>query len=101
MDGSDRSAGAAPSDMFSISACRDLLFHVQEKRLTLTEIEAFLRDNDLTFIGFEIASDVLHAYRSRFPDDRAATDLARWQVFETENPDTFVGMYQFWIQKKG
>jgi Flp pilus assembly protein TadD/SAM-dependent methyltransferase len=101
MDGGDRSAGAAASDMFSISACRDLLFHVQEKRLTLLEIEAFLRDNDLTFIGFEIASDVLHAYRSRFPDDRAATDLARWQVFESENPDTFVGMYQFWVQKKG
>jgi Flp pilus assembly protein TadD/2-polyprenyl-3-methyl-5-hydroxy-6-metoxy-1,4-benzoquinol methylase len=99
MDGGDRSAHAAPSDMFSISACRDLLFHVQEKRLTLPEIELFLRDNNLTFIGFEIASDVLHAYRSRFPGDRAATDLARWQVFEDENPDTFAGMYQFWIQK--
>lgn len=99
MDGG-RSAQAAPSDMFSISACRDLLFHVQEKRLTLTEIEQFLRDNDLTFIGFEIASDVLHAYRSRFPDDRPATDLARWQTFENEYPDTFVGMYQFWIQKR-
>ncbi|WP_295141050.1 tetratricopeptide repeat protein [uncultured Reyranella sp.] len=100
MDGGDRSAQAAPSDMFSISACRDLLFHVQERCFTLTEIELFLRENDLTFIGFEIASDVVHAYRSRFPDDRAATDLARWQIFETENPDTFAGMYQFWIQKK-
>lgn len=99
MDGG-RSAHAAPSDMFSISACRDLLFHVQEKRLTLAEIELFLRDNDLTFIGFEIASDVLHTYRSRFPDDRPATDLARWQTFENEYPDTFAGMYQFWIQKK-
>lgn len=97
---SGRSAHAAPSDMFSISACRDLLFHVQEKRLTLAEIDLFLRDNDLTFIGFEIASDVLHTYRSRFPDDRPATDLARWQTFESEFPDTFAGMYQFWIQKK-
>lgn len=99
MDEGDRSAHSVSSDMFSISGCRDLLFHVQEKCLTLTEIEQFLHENNLTFIGFEIASDVLHAYRSRFPDDRAATDLARWRVFEDENPDTFAGMYQFWTQK--
>lgn len=99
MDEGDRSVHSVSSDMFSISGCRDLLFHVQEKCLTLTEIELFLRENNLTFIGFEIASDVLHAYRSRFRDDRAATDLARWRVFEDENPDTFAGMYQFWTQK--
>ena len=70
MDGGDRSAHAAPSDMFSISACRDLLFHVQEKCLTLTEIELFLRDNDLTFIGFEIAPDIL---RRRLDRDSLTT----------------------------
>jgi hypothetical protein len=26
-------------------------------------------------------------------------DLDRWHAFETEKPDTFVGMYQFWVQK--
>ena len=31
------------SDFFSTSACRDLLFHVQEHRLTLPQINAFLR----------------------------------------------------------
>jgi hypothetical protein len=25
--------------------------------------------------------------------------LDRWHVFEQENPDTFAGMYQFWLQK--
>ena len=44
-------------------------------------------------------ADVLQSYQSRFPGDRAAINLARWQVFENENPDTFVGMYQFWVQK--
>ena len=48
-----------------------------------------------------IAADILHAYRRRFPEDRAATSLAKWQLFENEHPDTFVGMYQFWIQKAG
>lgn len=88
-------------DFFSTSACRDLLFHVQEHRMTLTGIDAFLRKNDLQFLGFEIDANVLYAYKLRFPDDRAATNLGDWQTFENENPDTFLGMYQFWIQKPG
>jgi len=86
------------NDFFSMSACRDLLFHVQEKHTTLTAIAAFLRENDLQFLGFE-GNVNLQAYRRRFPDDRAATDLGQWQIFENENPDTFKRMYQFWIQK--
>jgi hypothetical protein len=27
------------------------------------------------------------------------TDLNLWHIFETENPHTFTGMYQFWIQR--
>ena len=93
------SADGRPSDLFTISSCRDLLFHVQEHPVTLTEIERFLQENRLAFLGFDISADVVQAYRTRFPGDRAATNLAQWQLFENENPDTFVGMYQFWIQK--
>jgi SAM-dependent methyltransferase len=88
-------------DFFSTSTCRDLLFHVQEHRLTLTGIDAFLRENNLLFLGFEIDAEVLQVYKRRFPEDRAATNLGQWQVFENENPDTFFSMYQFWIQKAG
>ena len=94
------SADGRPSDLFTISGCRDLLFHVQEHCVTPTEIERFLQENGMTFLGFDIAAEVLRSYRLRFPEDRAATNLAQWQVFENENPDTFVGMYQFWIQKR-
>jgi SAM-dependent methyltransferase len=86
------------NDFFSMSACRDLLFHVQEKHMTLAAIDAFLRENHLSFLGFENIAGV-QAYRRRFPDDRAATNLGQWQIFENENPDTFNRMYQFWIQK--
>ena len=27
-------------------------------------------------------------------------ELGLWHVFESENPATFLGMYQFWIQEK-
>lgn len=89
-----------PSDLFTLSGCRDALFHVQEHRTTLTEIERFLGQNNLTFLGFEISPDIRQFYRERFPEDHAATDLSQWQIFENENPDTFAGMYQFWIQKE-
>ena len=94
------SADGHPSDLFTISGCRDLLFHVQEHPVTLTEIERFLHENNMTFLGFDIAADVLQSYRLRFPEDRAATSLTQWQVFENENLEAFVGMYQFWIQKR-
>jgi tetratricopeptide (TPR) repeat protein/SAM-dependent methyltransferase len=93
------SADGRASDLFTISGFRDLLLHIQEHRCSLIGIASFLRENDLAFLGFDIAPDVLHRYRSRFSQDRVATDLSQWQVFESENPQTFVGMYQFWVQK--
>lgn len=87
-------------DFFSLSDCRDLLFHVQEHRLTLPQIEQFLAEQDLTFLGFTLPAPLRHAYRARFPDDGAALGLANWHVFEAEHPDIFAGMYQFWVQKR-
>jgi SAM-dependent methyltransferase len=86
-------------DFFSTSGCRDLLFHVEEHRLTLTEIGTFLRENWLTFLGFDLDLEIRRAYGRRFPDDVAGINLEHWQRFEGDNPDTFSSMYQFWVQK--
>ena len=96
-----RELGAAFGDFFGVSSCRDLLFHVQEQQTRLPAIAAFLQDNGLTFLGFEIDNATLQAYRRRFPDDPGATNLSHWETFENENQDTFAGMYRFWIQKPG
>jgi SAM-dependent methyltransferase/tetratricopeptide (TPR) repeat protein len=85
-------------DFFSTSECRDLLFHVQEHRFGIPAIGEFLRTQSLRFIGFELDAVRLHAYRSRFPGDEAMNDLGRWDEFESERPDTFASMYQFWVQ---
>jgi len=87
------------SDFFATSECRDLIFHVEEHRLTLETIASVLDEAKMRFIGFDIDAPTLQAYRSRFPNDRAATDLGQWSRFEADNPLTFVGMYQFWLQK--
>jgi len=86
-------------DFFSISECRDLLFHVQEHRMTLPQIAAFLAAQKLHFLGFELAEPLWLAYGARFPADPARTDLDNWHRFENENPRSFQGMYQFWVQK--
>ena len=86
-------------DFASTSACRDLLFHAHERQLTLLEIGAFLTGQNLSFLGFELESQVAESYRARFPDDQAMTKLDLWHQFELDNPHTFAGMYQFWIQK--
>ena len=88
------------SDFFSTSECRDLLFHVQEHRMSLLTLDKYIKDNELTFLGFEIDSSVIQAYKKRFSNDKSATNLEQWHIYEEENPDTFIGMYQFYVQRK-
>jgi hypothetical protein len=85
-------------DFYSMSECRDLLFHVQEHRLSIPAIAEFLREQDLCFIGFELEDARARAYRARFSDDKPMTDLVKWNQFESERPDSFAAMYQFWVQ---
>lgn len=86
-------------DFYSISGCRDLLFHVQEHQHALPEIAAFLAEQRLQFLGFEIDPRVLTLYGEANPADPIMTDLAAWHRFETEHPAVFAGMYQFAVQK--
>ena len=101
MPESENFVTASASDFFGVSTCRDLLFHGQETQLDLGEIGGFLKENGLSLLGFEISSDVLYAYRQRFPGDPAAVNLENWQAFEADHPDTFAAMYIFWVQKPG
>jgi tetratricopeptide (TPR) repeat protein len=84
-------------DFFTTSECRDLLFHVQEHQFTIPQIKDFLAEAGLRFLGFDGPAAEYH--RARTPHDMVMTDLDHWHAFETENPVTFVNMYQFWVQK--
>ena len=86
-------------DFYTTSECRDLLFHVQEHRITLPEIKSFVAANNLNFAGFMLDPPVVHKFAARFPERAAMTDLDRWHEFETELPDTFAGMYRFQVRK--
>ena len=92
---------ARNEDFYSLSGCRDLLFHVQELRFTLPEIARMIEALGLQFLGFEFPDSGITASRcrARFPDDAALGNLANWHRFEEENPETFARMYQFWVRK--
>lgn len=87
-------------DFYSLSNCRDLLFHVQEHQFTLLQIASSLEALELDFLGMETDPWTIEAYSRFNPADPRGIDLAGWHRFELENPLTFAGMYQFWCQKR-
>ena len=86
-------------DFFTLSETRDLPFHEQEHRLSLPWIQEFLDANGLELLGFIVDSSTRKKYRGRFPEDEAMNNLETWHRFEQEHPATFLGMYQFWLQR--
>lgn len=88
------------SDFFHLSELRDLIFHVQEHRFTIPQIESNLKEINLEFLGFELKDQqVMQQFKTNYPEKAALTSLGLWNEFETQNPDTFRGMYQFWLRK--
>ncbi len=68
-------------DFYSLSDCRDLLFHVCEHRFTVERIEETLDTLGLEFDG--------------------PRSLNEWRVMERDIPDAFRGMFQFWCRRTG
>jgi len=89
-------------DMYSLSECRDLLFHVQEERFTIPGIASALNELGLEFLGFEVTSrDVLRRFAAMNHNvEVALVSLSAWDRFEERYPDTFLSMYRLWCRKR-
>ena len=99
--GAALAALADSEDLYTMSACRDLLFHTQEHRFTIPAIAAALDALGLDFIGFDPPfPGVLHDYRVFNPTDADMTDLSGWERFEDSRPELFAALYVFWCQKR-
>lgn len=89
------------NDFFSMSMCRDLLFHAQEHRFSLPHIEAVLKNLRMKFLGFEFSDNqIKKQFSLSYPAEDALYSLPLWHEFEMANPNIFLGMYQFWLQKR-
>ena len=83
-----------------MSTCRDLLFHVHEADFTIPKIASAIERLGLRFCGFVYPTRTLmKKYGAFAPQDLQGLDLASWDLFEAQNPDTFAGMYDFMVQK--
>lgn len=86
-------------DFYSMSMCRDLLFHVQEHQFNLPQIGTLLQDLSLTLLGLsDLSRHTVAGYRQMFSEDELMIDLRNWDIFEEQHPETFVGMYNFWCK---
>ena len=87
-------------DFYSRSNLRDLLFHVQEHQFTISEIREIIENYKLEFLNFIITDPLIKLkYLKNFPNDILQNSLTNWEKFETDNPNIFNGMYQFWLKK--
>lgn len=93
-------------DFYSMSNCRDLLFHEQEHRFTPNKIANLLTKNQLEFIGMLPTSDALQAFEETFATQFGTVSLTQhntlenWDKVEQQHEDIFAGMYQFYCGKK-
>ena len=83
-------------DFFSLSNCRDLLFHVHEHQFTIPELKDCFAQLGLRFGGFAYPPIPPNSVWPRFPDPK---DLDAWWAFEQRNPETFAHCYEFWCRK--
>ncbi|MFD1191031.1 MAG: tetratricopeptide repeat protein [Pseudomonadota bacterium] len=89
------------SDFWTLSDCRDLLFHVHEHRFTLPQIGELLSAAGLEFLGvrFGHAADEAR-YLTENPRRGALRDLEALHRHELQHPEVFGDTYRLWARPR-
>lgn len=88
-------------DFYTLSGCRDLVFHVQEKCYDLKDITKMLKVLGLKILSLVPATPAIASlYRKTYPSDPQMAELKNWEKLEQQYPQICVGMYQFWCMRK-
>ncbi len=87
-------------DFYTLSMCRDLLFHCQEHQFTWPQIQESCDQLGLEFIGLNAKAFIYNTYANAYPDDKECRNLDNWHQLELNNPRMFGGMYSFWCRRK-
>jgi tetratricopeptide (TPR) repeat protein/SAM-dependent methyltransferase len=90
----------ASPDFYSVSDCRDLVFHVEEHRYALPQLVAAGEVLGLRWLGLDIDDPALLAASAALsPRPRRADDVEWWDRVEQAHPQAFAGTYKLWWQK--
>ena len=86
------------ADFYAVSTCRDLVFHVHERRFTIPKLAEALASAGLRPLGFEASRETRARYRRECPGDPRLRSLDRLAEFERAHPEAFAGMYLLWAE---
>ena len=87
-------------DFYSLSNFRDLLFNYTEHTYDFIKIKELLESKKLNFIAFnEMPPNIIKSFKTHFPNENDEVNLKLWDKFEKIYPQTFLGMYRFWVKK--
>ena len=86
-------------DFYSLSACRDLLFHEQEHVFDLQEIRRMIDRAGLQWIGIVPPPGARALAQEELKLAPEHLTLNDWHTLEQLHPALFSGMYQFYVRK--
>ena len=86
-------------DFYSLSACRDLLFHEQEHVFDLQEIRRLVENAGLDWVGILPPAGARELAEEKLQLGTHDLTLNDWHTLEQLKPSLFSGMYQFYVRK--
>ncbi len=87
-------------DFYSLSNCRDLLFHAQEHRFTIEGIRIALEECGLRCEAFILPLHLdFESFGRQHPVSDGSLNWKALQAFEEANPDAFASMYFLWASR--
>jgi len=91
-------------DFVSLNAVRDLCLHIQETQYTMLEIEEMMGTLGLQWLQMAetVHEDKQQRFRNQFGVDAFSPEATpnKWHQFEQLYPTTFLGMYEFFVQRQ-
>ena len=88
------------SDFFNLAECTDLLFHVQEHRVSLSEFRDIAARHKLEPVRISMNPEASRQFSLDFPGTDPL-DFAALSRFEEMYPQTFIEMYKIYVRTTG
>jgi len=82
-------------DFYTMSDCRDMLFHVEEHQFDIPELLAMMAGAGLEVLGIEPPAHLAGTDYAR----AAGTDPMAWAKQEAERQEIFAGMIYLWVRR--